>query len=227
LDLRQAALSRLQLSKPSAPLDCRGADLSDSTLDDVNLTAANLSGASFLRAQLQSVIFADADLTGCDFSGALLIDAVFDGAKVTDANFSGVRAENITLVTESSGSRARITGYSALGFLRYQGAATADLSDYHVYQHHRRFEIVEKILSRLSEQTLHQRRGLEQRGPASKDIPFARILVSKLESLGWLLSARDGQELLEVTESGRKAFSKFSSAKHLPPEVAEFLQANP
>jgi len=76
----------------------RGADLTETDLDNVNLREADLQGTVLRGAHLQ---FADlwganlieTDLTGADLSNSMLYGATFDGAVLINANLRGAEVQ--------------------------------------------------------------------------------------------------------------------------------------
>jgi hypothetical protein len=71
-------------------------------LPTINLSRADLSGASFRGAILDGANFFEATLVGADFSGASLVGVRFDSAnlrdaKLVDVNLQGASLENATL----------------------------------------------------------------------------------------------------------------------------------
>jgi hypothetical protein len=84
--------------KPELPrLVCEG-----TLLPTINLSRADLSGASFKGAILDGANFFEAILVGVDFSGASLVGVKFDSAnlrkaKLVDVNLQGASLENATL----------------------------------------------------------------------------------------------------------------------------------
>jgi hypothetical protein len=106
--------------------------------------------------------------------------------------------------------------------LRFNGALTDEVPQFSILRHHPKFIIIEKIMIKLEEQRTRQRRGLEQRGAAHEDIPFARKFIQFLESNGWLAAGR--RDMVEVTEAGRAVFAQFVSGKLLIPEIVNFLR---
>lgn len=67
----------------------QGAQLTNATLNEVDLSNYNLDGANFDGAQLTDAKFINASLAGAHFSKAVLDRALFPNANLTNANFSG------------------------------------------------------------------------------------------------------------------------------------------
>ena len=68
-----------------------GADLTCANLMGANLTCANLMGANLTDADLRSADLTGADLTGADLTGADLWGANLTGANLTGANLRGAK----------------------------------------------------------------------------------------------------------------------------------------
>jgi uncharacterized protein YjbI with pentapeptide repeats len=224
--LNGVTLSRVDLSSETRAANLSRASFAQSTLTQVGLAAANLEGADFSEAVLEEVSLVGAQLGGAVFSKTFLVDVNISGADLNGADFSGVLPAEISVIVEAEDAplfRKRFEGADALGYLRFNGAATPSVADIAVYRHHPRFQIVEKILERLSEQSVRQRLGLEQRGESRNDPPFARSFVAYLEGRGVVVAAR-GRKLVQVTERGREVLSLYKAGQ-LPREVAEFFNS--
>lgn len=210
-------LSRLSLPSPGVELDLTDAIFSESELDGVGLRGARLRSADFSDAILDSVDFVDADLTGARFGGAILSECDLRGADVTAADFRRIEADSSILVWGGGRRSAvvRLEGQEALGYLKYAGALTDPINPYFVAIHDKRFPIVEKIILKLAEQGLRQRRGLVQRGAARQDVPFAEEVLAHFESRGLVKAAPGRGELVEATTDGRKVFGAFIETRSL------------
>lgn len=79
------------------------ADLRGASLSELDLSRAKLAGASLRGALLDRVSLIDADLSGCDLSGALLKLVNLDGANLADCDFTGARLDQV-LFTSSGGT---------------------------------------------------------------------------------------------------------------------------
>ena len=96
--------------KPEIPkLVCDGA-----LLPTINLSRADLSGASFKGAILDGANFFEATLVGADFSGASLVGVRFDSAnlrdaKLVDVNLQGASLDNATLNPDDPVTNAKET----------------------------------------------------------------------------------------------------------------------
>lgn len=226
--LEGLVLSRLTLSSLENKSRLAGLKLSKVNLSNIQLAGADLSCCDLSDAVLDSVDFSGADLSGADFSRALFFDVNLTNAKLFGAVFKSVPADSTSLTVYSDDwpHTKRLEGSFAIGYLRYSGAETDEISDYHVHHNHPRFEIVDKIVTNLSKQAHRQRRGLEQRGAAHADVPFAQKFVAHLLAKELVEVPKNRKELLDPTERGRQVFQDFVGGKILAPELVEFLQAN-
>jgi hypothetical protein len=184
-----------------------------------------MSRCNFAGAVMDGVDARYADLTDANFDNALMVDLDLTDAKVSGASFLDVDHEATSLIVGSDGSSRprRLVGKEAIGYLRFFGAQTNDIENYYVYSNHPKFGIVEKIISNLSRQSHRQRRGLEQRGAAHSDVPFARSFVSFLVARKLLLTPKARKDLIEPSELGRQVFQDFVVARRLPSELVEFF----
>ena len=184
-------------------VDLQGADFEDSTMDSVFFENCNLSEARFSRAFLFECSF-----VGCDFSGAL---------------FDGIDESSSILVSLEDGMITRLEGRDVLGFLSFNGAITDQISAFDKLMFHPKIDIIEKILSRLSEQRNCQLRGLTQRGEAQKDTPFARAFVNILAQKNWITERGN---MVGLTAAGREMVSQYFQGRIMPPEFVEHLERN-
>jgi hypothetical protein len=220
-------LSRIRMSSKNSQSDLRGANFSSSDLSRIDFSCAALNGADFSDATLDGVNFSAAELKGSRFSHSLIEDANFSEALVKDADFRGVKPGDISILVEDDYSESgltRLIGSRALGFLNYNGAATDKISESDILRNHPKFRIAEKIIEKLVEQSLRQRRGLEQRGEARQDVRFARHFVDYLESRGLIRTPGRRKDIVEVTEAGREVFRKLNQDGDIPEVIVEFLR---
>ena len=220
-------LTRLVLSSEVAPADLSGMNCTDSELYDIDLTGAKLQRADFSRSLLESVSFSAADLTDCSMAKTLAMDIDVSGAILTNADFRAIKSDEISILvedTEDPAARRRLEGEDALGYVRFHNAITDPLPDEVIFRHHPKFDIAKKVLEKLAEQNLRQRRGLEQRGAASKDVSFAKALVRHLSNEKLVVTPRARKDLLSVTELGHEQFSRFVETGRLPDVVVVFLR---
>lgn len=228
ISLANTSLTRLSLSTEQAPTKLVGASFADSSLYAVDFSGADLTGANFANAILEGIRFCNARLVGVRFSGALLVDVDVSGAELKGADFREVGADSISLLTEGARApapnRRTLEGQAALGYLRFHGAQTMEVPAIYVVRHDPHFEIVEKILQKLSEQLIRQRRGLAQRGAARADVAFARKFVQHLDDSGLIRTQKHRKDQVEVTDKGRVAFFRFMKEQVVPAEVLQFLR---
>jgi hypothetical protein len=226
VSFQELEINRIRISSELSPTDLSGTDFVNASLIGVDLTSAVLRGSRFIGAVLEDTNLSAADLRECDFAAATLVDVILSDASIQGASFCGIDPSYISIIVDEpnvAGQRQRLEGHNALGYLRYHGGKTDKLSNAVVLVHHPRFHIVKKVLQRLTEQTLRQRRGLEQRGAAREDVPFARDLLSLLEKQGWLSTPVSRTDLVELTASGREALSTFKTTGEVPRLIEEFL----
>lgn len=210
----------------------REVSFAESWFSEVGFEGASLVGADFSLSTLEFVSFAEADLGRARFINSLLIEVDFSGAVLDGCDFSGVRASDISILVEGGdlGERglSALSGVNALGYLSFCGAlvdAREAVTDVAFCQFYSRYPIVEKVFEKLNDQTLRQRRGLEQRGSARADTPFARDLVELLLGLDWVRVPKGRQDILETTELGRNGLSRWKQAGWLPPGVVDLLKS--
>lgn len=225
--LRDVMVSRLNFSTNGNPSDLSNLSFEGATLSFVKLECADLSGCDFTDCVLDSVSLSDANLSGANLSGALLMDVTLIGTNLTGCRCVRLDPDTICLIVDdfALARPVRIEGRYAIGYLRFHGAITDPIPDYFVYAHHPRFDIVSKIVINLSKESQRQRRGLEQRGAAHADVPFARDFVSFLLKHGLISVPRGRSDLVEVTADGRRVFSDFVDGEVLDPVLASFFQA--
>lgn len=212
-------ISRLIISTSSEPTHLERVSFRNAVLSDISFVDSRLAEGDFTEATLENVGFIGADLSGASFTCALLIDVDFSRAEIDHCNFVGVGSSDISIIVD----RKRLEGAEALGYLKFHGAVTDDLPAFEVFRHHSKYKVVEKILTRLEKQRVHQREGLAHRGPSMKDTDFADSFLSVLVREGHLEENRP--DYLEVTERGRDMVSQFIIVKILPQELLDFLMS--
>lgn len=218
-------LQRISLSIAERPTNLSTIAFRSGSLSDVRLCAADLTSGDFGTTTLDNVDFSGANLSGADFTSATLFDVNLTGATLDGADFRGVDGSAICIIAEgpNNTTSTRFEGNYAVGYLRSRGAITDDIPDFYIHYHHPRFEIVVKIIENLSKQTLHQRRGLEQRGAAHADVPFARGFVDYLLNKGLVTVPKARKDMLETTEDGRDTFQKFLTAYSIDERLRPFF----
>lgn len=176
---------------------------------------------------MENISFINADLIEASFISATIIDVNFSASNLKDASFEKVSHSDISILVEDQSTRGglkRILGEHALGYLQYHGAKTEVKSRTAVLCNHPKFFIVDKILEKLAEQTLRQRRGLQQRGAAQQDVRFAREFVAFLETHHVIDTPKNRKDLVEVTQSGREMLTEYEATRELPVFICDFLQ---
>jgi uncharacterized protein YjbI with pentapeptide repeats len=78
---------------------CRltGAELGESTLQDIVFSECRLDLVGFRHAKLRRVVFRDCRMGECDFGAARLEDVRFERCELSQANFGGVTIERVEL----------------------------------------------------------------------------------------------------------------------------------
>ncbi len=228
LDLRRfvgVEVRRISLSVTERPSNLNAISFRSGSLSDVRLSGADLTNSDFGAAVLDNVDFSGATLTDASFSAATLFDVNFSGSILNGADFRGVDETAVCIIAHgpSSTTPVRYEGKHAIGYLKSQNAITDSVPDFYVLFHHPRFEIVLKIIENLAKQTLHQRRGLEQRGAAHADVPFARSFVDYLLNKGMVSIPKARKDMLETTEIGRDTFQKFLTAYTVDERLRPFF----
>lgn len=213
-DFRSARLARLGLSSESNATTLHVADLSNAELIAVDLSGSDLSNASFRDAKLENVNFSTASLRGTSFLSALIIDCEFTGTDLGGSDFSQISPTDISIYLEGGlKSKVRLQGSRALGYLKFAGASTDPIPDIFVICNYPLFMVVDKIIEKLGEQTIRQRRGLEQRGAARQDVCTARAFVQFLEHEKLIETRINRKDVVCVTDLGRATFSEYAAAK--------------
>ena len=236
LDLRRfngVELRRMAFSTIERTSNLAGIAFKSGSLSDMRFCGANLTAVDFSEATLDNVDLTDARLADASFASATLFDVNFSGAELTNADFRGVDTSALCIIGFGSTSTTpiRYEGKYAIGYLRSKGALTDDIPDFFVLFHHAKFDIVLKIVENLAKQSLHQRRGLEQRGAAHADVPFARSFVDYLVNKRLVEVPKARKDMLGTTEIGRDSFQKLLAGltvdERLRPFFEQFLTTNP
>jgi len=192
------------------------------TLTDVRFDGLSLVNSNFSNITADTVSFRDADLSGANFESSFLFECDMSGAVVTGADFRNLDEDSTIFVLGADGKVIQLNGKRAIGFLNFNGSFTSEVADIYVYMNHPKFPILKKVCERVSEQRNSQLRGLTQRGEATADPPFAREVVNKLESLGWLNIGRN--DLVSATPFGRALLRRIAIDEYLDPALAAFLK---
>ena len=221
--IENSTLKYMKISTERMPTSLENSDFSNTYLSDIDFQGAILTNAKFNRSVLEDINFENTDLQSSDFRGAFLFNCNFCGSVLKNADFSQISPDDISISIDSYtvSGRMIIEGVDAIGFLNFNGAKTDDLKPIYIVKHHPNFNIVDKILRKLSMQTIRQRRGLEQRGAAHQDTSLARNFVMYLEHTEIIKTNR--KDLVEVTDHGRKIISSYVNEEHLGDEIISFL----
>ena len=225
----KTSLSGIRVSSEIQPAELTAAEFAECELLDIDFSFANLKRASFRGSLLQGVRFTRANLSETNFSEAVLEDVELSGAILKGANFLKVADSTPTIIVESAGAdtgRERFEGKYAIGYLRFHGAVTDEVPTHFVLRHHAKYAIVDKIIRRLSEQAVRQRRGLVQRGAAQRDTRFAGRFVKHLFAQGYVQQPKNRTDLLEVTDVGREVFTRMIEQRDVPADISDFLLNN-
>jgi Pentapeptide repeats (9 copies) len=226
ITLSNTSITGVTVSSELQPAVLAQAEFSEMELIGVDFTYGDLTDAKFTGSLLQSVRFTRSNLSDASFIDAVLEEVDFTESTVTGAEFTNVLRSNPTIFVESADGGAdhvRLEGRDAIGYLRFQGAQTDDVPLLFVVKHHPKYPIVDKIVRKLAEQSLRQRRGLVQRGTAQRDTRFAGAFMKQLFASGYVREPKGRADLIEVTELGRDAFSRMIEGQDVPADIAEFL----
>ena len=227
--MSEVLLTQIELSTEADPVSMQGGDYSKAFLTQVNFCGADLTDANFDLAILEGVVFESCNLAKARFSRTFIIEASFSGSNLSDADFSEIVEDDITIVADADNNRGRkvLHGLDALGYLKSKGAATKELRPYYIFQHHSAFWVIDKILRNLAKQTTRQRRGLEQRGAAHRDVKLAIDFVNYLEQCGFLNIPKGRKDLVKVTDQGRSVFSRYVGENFFAAELIDFFYSKP
>lgn len=227
-EMNDISLSNMELSTILQKSDYSNSDFSRANLLQTDFTGANLENVLFTNSTLEEVDFSYTLLQGTSFSGAFLIDVKFS-CSLEGADFTGVDPGKISISIESNeaGHRKIIDGQNALGYLQFCGAETDPIQTIYVLQHHKIFPVVDKILTNLGKQSLHQRRGLSQRGAAHQNVTLARDFVQFLENKRLLHTPKNRKDLVEVTDKGRDVFRNYIDGNEFSEDLLEFFSLQP
>lgn len=221
------SLDNLSLSSIEQPVDLTGVKFDNSELTNVKLSGAKLVGSRFTECFLEGVDFSDSDLTDATFVNSVLVDVIFSRAILSRTDFHKIYPDSSILVEtpETGLFPQRLEGKAALGFLNYSGAKTDPVDSYSVLQNHPNFPIVFKVCVKFNEHSPRQRLGIEQKGAAVRDVPFAKRFVNHLESCGLVQVQGGRRDVLYVTSAGRTVLSQLATGAALPVEVETFLRS--
>lgn len=217
MNMEGVMLNRIKLSSIDEPSLIQGISFNNSQLTGLVFASSTLNKVSFDGAVLDGIDFSGATLSTASFKNAVILDSDYTAASLLGADFTGVDPTEISIVIDG----AQLVGHTALGYLKYMGAVLNAIPTKYVYQHHPKFSIVDKIMLRLSEQSVRQERGLTQRGEAHKDPVYARRFVDYLKRNSIIEQTRDN--LVSPTPEGRDMISQYIQSDDVPPLIEAFL----
>jgi uncharacterized protein YjbI with pentapeptide repeats len=194
---------------------------SSSSLADVRFDGLNMQGSNLDAVLADAVSFRDCSISFGTFRSSFLFECDMSGTNVEGADFHDLDPDSTIFISDTDGKLTLLSGDAAIGYLRYNSARTDPVDDIHIYRHHPKFPILKKICEKVSEQRNSQLRGLTQRGEARVDPPFARDLMARFMSLGWVTI--DKNDLVAATPSGRPILQKVASGEFLPSEIVDYL----
>lgn len=203
-------------------------DLSGSNASESEFVEADLSNCNMSKMDLRGAVF-----DGCVLRGARMCDSKFGGSFILDCDLTGIVCDGAdfrALDPDSAGfivqdgTPVAVHGESLLGYLRYRGAVTDYVDEYHVYKFQRDFDIAEKIFRYLLEGSWRQRRGIVQRGVAGRNSLYARELVDFLAAVNYIAEKGRGSALIGATPSGRAAFLSFVQEGKVDQTLARFFE---
>ncbi|WP_215451441.1 pentapeptide repeat-containing protein [Streptomyces sp. ATCC 21386] len=221
-------LRKLNFSTPGVTTDLKGFDMSSTEISECVFEKADCAGVNFSDSILESTSFKDADLSGARFTNSDLIDIDLTRAKVAGADFRRISRDSTIIVTTGDSTVAEmLTEAHAIGYLNYHGAQTDEVGSYYALQYHPYFFIVEKICTKMKESSPRQRQGVEQRGVAQRNVPFARRFIAEMERCNFISAPGGRLNQLVLTPEGRNAFARFVDHSEVPEEIERFLRENP
>ncbi|MEV4268406.1 NACHT domain-containing protein [Micromonospora aurantiaca (nom. illeg.)] len=219
--------SGITLSGVSFSADQVGADLtnlngSHTEFVEVDFSNCGLAGANFADAGFDACVLRGASLKGARFSGAYMLDCDITDVDCNGADFRRFDPDS-TAVMVREGESFFLSKEMLLGYLNYKGAQTDSVEPYFVYMHDENFDIASKIIRYLSDETWRQRRGLEQRGVAAKNVAYAKSLVQYLLSCEYIQEKGGRAALVGTTNKGRAALVNFVQNRQIDEVLLEFF----
>lgn len=222
LDLSSCTLQGLTSNRASN-FDLSRANAARSEFVECNFEGMIMSGMNLDGAVFDACIFRSAHLDSAIATNVFMLDCDLTGVNLTGADFRGLDGDSTAYISRQN--VVTLVAESLLGYLRHRGATTDYVDEYHVFKFHDDFDIVDKIFRYLLEGTWRQMRGIVQRGPASKNVPFARALVEYLLSDGYVTRKYGKRPVVSATPRGRAAFARFVQDQEIDAGVGQFLEA--
>lgn len=227
--LNEIDIYRIAFSAELKPIDLSNATFANSTIVGSSFIAGKLNGCNFTNCIIEGATFYQANLNNAVFDFSTIIDVDFSEANLNGASFKGISKDDISIIIaddKSETGRKRLLEEEALGYIQFKGGNTDIKSRTIVLKNHPRYFIIDKILEKLTEQSLRQRRGLQQRGAAQQDVSFSRKFIKLLLLNGILHIPKNRKDLVAVTEKGREVLTEIATKGELPEIICDFLQAN-
>ncbi|MCG5240465.1 NACHT domain-containing protein [Azospirillum doebereinerae] len=193
----------------------------ESTISNCIFSGLDMKNSDFRNSVLDMASFVGANISECSFASCLLFECDLTDADIGGSDFIGIDGDSNIILSSPNGIFYSLSGKAAIGYLRYMGASTDYVDPIHVYRHHPKFPIIEKILEKISGQKNSQLLGLTQRGESRADPPFARSFVEHLIGKGWI--SLDRHELVSATPLGRSEIQRMLTKQQLPEDIVEFF----
>lgn len=224
--LQSIDINKLKFSSKESPADLNKINFQSSAIYDLSFVSADLNHSDFSNCTIENCNFSGCNLTNSSFSGSFMIEIDLTDCILFGCNFTKIQPSDISILLADSSSMVRNTLHSkdALGYLNYKGAFTDHVESKYIIQNHPKFPIVDKIIDKLSEQLLRQRRGLEQRGAARQNVSLAKSFISYLEQLKLVSSPKARKDLIEVTDQGRDIFNQYIKSQEVPEQILRFFE---
>ncbi|GAA4422844.1 hypothetical protein GCM10023148_24460 [Actinokineospora soli] len=226
LDISQASLARVDFSQQSRKADLAKLNAYGCDLVEVDFRDADLTDANFSDSGLDGCVFAGATIAGANFRNVLMLDCDMTGIRCAGADFTGIDSDSNALVRTGSGVEI-YSGDRLRGFLLRNGALTDEVDPYFLFEGLAGFTVCEKVCRVLSDGATHQRRGVEQRGAAERNIPLARKFVDYLIAVDYVhVKGTARRMMITATPVGRPALARLVEDRVLDPKLEKFFRAN-
>jgi len=191
----------------------------NAVLIECDLSNADLRGARFFDAWLESVSLEGANVSGVDFTGASLLDV-----DVTDANLAGADFRNVESGLSLRDQGRDFSGDRAMGLLAHRGAQVGEVDPVFVAMSHPSYEIAKKIARKLCEGGASQLLGLSQRGASARDPQAAQRFIDMLVSIGYASYDKSGSaRTVDLTVAGRRPVRQLAEETGLDSAIAGYF----